>query len=614
MTTAKSNSQPTKSDLGIAKLFRSIVGKLPRPNVSRVLRCESLEARQLFAADAFVGTYDSGNWHLSDNPAQRIYFGLAGDHPVMGDWDGDGRKTPGVYRNGTWVLDLTGNGFDSADRTLSFGLPGDKAVAGDWDGDGMDTVGVFRNGAWFFDRNGNGYDVADVDPVFFGWGSDTPVPGDWDGDGKDSPGIYRNGTWALDLTGNGFDPSDRFLQFGLPGDQPVSGDWNRDGKDSPGVLQKNRWYFDLEGDGYTGEVGQPNQFGNGKAVAGSSSIGPRPTQPRPILEIGAPPSSKPPVNGAPKPPGTPGHTPSPKPTPIPKPKPTPTPTPKPTPEPAPKPTPIASPEIEVVGITNGQATPISFGNVNIGENVVRSFTIRNTGNATLTLGRLQVPKGFSAVNGLPGTLAPKASTTIQIRMDTASPGQNAGTISFVTNDADESQFRFEIAGKVNYVATSNWGAVVASQTIVGSSGVMVLKTVRTHGASGNNLRLYADFLAHSGGSFRRDVLIGQPNNSFGDQVMPHAISIDAGRFVIAWRSTSLSNSSNIRYAIVDALGSVVGSAEQTANVGYAANQELRSLTSISGGFRITWFDGASNKLIRRDFNMVGAALTGELRG
>ncbi len=41
----------------------------------------------------------------------------------MGDWTGSGRKTPGIYREGTWVLDLTGNGYDAGDRVLKFGLP-----------------------------------------------------------------------------------------------------------------------------------------------------------------------------------------------------------------------------------------------------------------------------------------------------------------------------------------------------------------------------------------------------------------------------------------------------------------------------------------------------------
>lgn len=246
-----------------------------RTSKSRTLTCQSLEDRKLYAADAFTGIYNGGNWNVSSQPAA-ISFGLPGDQPVIGDWNGDGRQTPGVFRNGTWVLDMTGNGFDGGDRVLSFGLPGDKAVAGDWNGDGVDTVGVFRNGWWFFDRNGNGYDAADINPVSFGWGSDIPVVGDWNGNGKDTPGIYRNGTWALDIQGNGFDGADRFLQFGLPGAQPVAGDWNGNGVDTPAVLQNNQWFFDLEGNGYTGEAGHTNSLGAGTAVGGNGVYRPIP--------------------------------------------------------------------------------------------------------------------------------------------------------------------------------------------------------------------------------------------------------------------------------------------------------------------------------------------------
>ena len=255
------------------RLFRNLMTKLStksrrRQRLARTLRLETCEKRQVFAADAFVGVFNQGFWNLEDRSAE-IAFGLPGDQPVMGDWNGDGVKTPGIFRNGTWVLDETGNGFDAGDRVLQFGLPGDKAVAGDWNGDGTDTVGVFRNGNFTFDKNGNGFDAADTDVIAFGWNTDTPVAGDWDGDGKDTVGIFRNGTWVLDLNGNGYDAADRVLQFGLPGAQGVVGDWNGDGTDTPGVLQSGQWYFDREGDGFSGETGTANTLGSGVAVSGS---------------------------------------------------------------------------------------------------------------------------------------------------------------------------------------------------------------------------------------------------------------------------------------------------------------------------------------------------------
>jgi hypothetical protein len=40
----------------------------------------------------------------SGSATRRFAFGLAGDAPVMGDWNGDGRGTVGVFRDGTWFL------------------------------------------------------------------------------------------------------------------------------------------------------------------------------------------------------------------------------------------------------------------------------------------------------------------------------------------------------------------------------------------------------------------------------------------------------------------------------------------------------------------------------
>jgi hypothetical protein len=56
---------------------------------------------------------------------------------VVGDWTGDGKTKVGIYRNGTWYLDLTGTGhFDSCvstSRCLAWGgNTGDVPVLGTW--------------------------------------------------------------------------------------------------------------------------------------------------------------------------------------------------------------------------------------------------------------------------------------------------------------------------------------------------------------------------------------------------------------------------------------------------------------------------------------------------
>jgi hypothetical protein len=59
---------------------------------------------------------------------------------------------PAVYRKGTWWIDTNRSGaWQPEDKALSFGLPGDVPVAGDWDGSCVPRLGVFRQGVWILD-------------------------------------------------------------------------------------------------------------------------------------------------------------------------------------------------------------------------------------------------------------------------------------------------------------------------------------------------------------------------------------------------------------------------------------------------------------------------------
>jgi hypothetical protein len=116
-------------------------------------------------------------------------FGAAGDLPVVGDWNGSGKDKIGVFRpsTGKWILDLnnsrTVNKCSLDSCIFSFGLPGDLPVVGDWNGSGKDKVGVFRpeTREWFLDFNGNGiWDGCDADAcLIFGQAGDYPVAGKW---------------------------------------------------------------------------------------------------------------------------------------------------------------------------------------------------------------------------------------------------------------------------------------------------------------------------------------------------------------------------------------------------------------------------------------------------
>ncbi len=66
-------------------------------------------------------------WQGPGSDTKVINFGLAGDIPVVGDWDGDvnGTTNIGVFRNGTWYLDTDGTigwqGSGSDTKLIKFG-------------------------------------------------------------------------------------------------------------------------------------------------------------------------------------------------------------------------------------------------------------------------------------------------------------------------------------------------------------------------------------------------------------------------------------------------------------------------------------------------------------
>ena len=170
-----------------------------------------------------------------------INYGIGGDYPVVGDWDGDGDVTIGIYRNGSFYL-RNSNTIGFADKVFPFGTPGDQPVAGDWDGDGIDTIGVYRNGTFML-RNTND---AGAPQMIFGLGvpGDIGITGDWDGNGTDSTGVFRPSNGLLYLkhkNETGF--ADIEINYGIGGDHPVAGDWNNDGIDTIGVYRNGSFYL-----------------------------------------------------------------------------------------------------------------------------------------------------------------------------------------------------------------------------------------------------------------------------------------------------------------------------------------------------------------------------------
>jgi hypothetical protein len=188
-------------------------------------------------------------------------YGAQGDIPVVGDWDGNGTTTVGIYQSnpefgnpaGTWKLrNSTSAGapdFNTGPGPTGFafgGLPGDLPVTGAWNGGGATTVGVverylspvltwkLRNensaggpdaGSFAFGPSALGsFAVPGVGPVY-GAADFAPVTGDWTGGGKTAVGLFSPaGEFLLRNTAQPGAP-DATSTFGEGQSRPLAADF-----------------------------------------------------------------------------------------------------------------------------------------------------------------------------------------------------------------------------------------------------------------------------------------------------------------------------------------------------------------------------------------------------
>jgi hypothetical protein len=145
----------------------------------------------------------------ANGPVTFVPWGIAGDVPAPGDYDGDGRNDFVIQRPGSggqgavfWTKLATG----AVSSVQPFGFATDDVVPGDYDGDGKTDLAVVRYTGgtiqWFWKRSS---DAVVVGPVTFGVSAtDFTVQGDYDGDGRTDIAIWRdNGLfiWRSSSTG-----------------------------------------------------------------------------------------------------------------------------------------------------------------------------------------------------------------------------------------------------------------------------------------------------------------------------------------------------------------------------------------------------------------------------
>jgi len=230
--------------------------KLPTlPDVPKTLSARDHAIGIPAAASVASGTWVLGNGERMPLARTVVMLPAAAGTPLLADWNGDGLATPGRYEDGRWFVTNATVGAHQWQSLATFGKAGELPVTGDVDGDGRLDLGTFRSGQWSWKLSGGG-----TRSETFGDVGDLPVVGDWDGDGQDDAGVWRGGTWILRVfrvTGDkvryagpgvqvqrisGTDAALLTFSLGTRKDLPVVGDWDGNGRTDPGFIRGgSRW-------------------------------------------------------------------------------------------------------------------------------------------------------------------------------------------------------------------------------------------------------------------------------------------------------------------------------------------------------------------------------------
>jgi hypothetical protein len=105
-------------------------------------------------------------------------------------------------------------------------------------------------------------------------------------------------------------------------------------------------------------------------------------------------------------------------------------------------------------ILDNRTTPMDIGEVAQGQTpATDTFAMLNHGTATLDIGTINLPTGYSMKFPLTSsTILPGDNAEFTVQLDSTTPGTKTGQITFTTNDPEEPNFAFNITGKVDPAA------------------------------------------------------------------------------------------------------------------------------------------------------------------
>ena len=157
-------------------------------------------------------------------------------HTVAGRWLGPGAASVGWYADGTWRLRRTLAAGSPID-TIRFGAPGWIPLVGDWNGDGTDTIGVWDPPP----PPSTCATPTAPEPPHLGALRRRPAGSRWWATGTataptpSASGTPATATFHLRNSNTPGNP-DLSIDYGTAGYRPIVGDWDGNGTDTIGVL------------------------------------------------------------------------------------------------------------------------------------------------------------------------------------------------------------------------------------------------------------------------------------------------------------------------------------------------------------------------------------------